>query len=75
MHFLLKTVVVAAAAVISNHSVAQETRLLFTSLSPAGSTNSIFFNQWAQKIADQSGGTLKIEIRDGSHACQFWQCV
>ena len=61
MRFLLKAVVVAAVAAISSHSSAQETRLLFTSLSPAGSTNSVFFNQWSQKIADQSGGALKIE--------------
>ena len=44
---------------------AQETRLLFTSLSPAGSPNSQFFNSWAQRVNDQSGGALKIEVRDG----------
>jgi TRAP-type transport system periplasmic protein len=72
MSFVLKTFVVAAAvAVTSSLSMAQETRLLFTSLSPAGSTNSVFFNQWAQKIADQSGGTLKIDIRDGATLANF----
>jgi TRAP-type C4-dicarboxylate transport system substrate-binding protein len=46
-------------------AAAQETRLLFTSLSPGGGGNSIFFNQWAQRVNDQSGGTLKVEVRDG----------
>jgi TRAP-type C4-dicarboxylate transport system substrate-binding protein len=50
---------------------AQETRLLFTSLSPAGSPNSVFFNSWAQRVNDQSGGTLKIEVRDGTSLANF----
>jgi len=50
---------------------AQETRLLFTSLSPAGSPNSVFFNAWAQKVSDQSGGTLKVEVRDGTSLANF----
>lgn len=43
---------------------AQE-RLLFTSLSPAGSGNSVFFNAWAQRVNEQSKGAIKIEVRDG----------
>ena len=43
---------------------AQE-KLLFTSLSPAGGGNSIFFNAWAQQVNDRSNGALKIEVRDG----------
>jgi TRAP-type C4-dicarboxylate transport system substrate-binding protein len=50
---------------------AQETRLIFTSLSPAGSPNSVFFNSWAQRVNDQSGGTLKIEVRDGTTLANF----
>ena len=50
---------------------AQETRLLFTSLSPAGSPNSQFFNSWAQRVNDQSGGALKIEVRDGTALANF----
>ena len=54
MRFFAKALfVAAAAAVMSGHSAAQETRLLMTSLSPAGSTNSVFFNQWAKKLAEQ----------------------
>jgi TRAP-type C4-dicarboxylate transport system substrate-binding protein len=50
---------------------AQETRLLFTSLSPAGSPNSQFFNSWAKRVNDQSGGALKIEVRDGTALANF----
>jgi TRAP-type transport system periplasmic protein len=50
---------------------AQETRLLFTSLSPAGSPNSQFFSSWAQRVNAQSGGTLKIEVRDGTALANF----
>ncbi len=50
---------------------AQETRLIFTSLSPAGSPNSVFFNSWAQRVNAQSGGTLKIEVRDGTTLANF----
>jgi TRAP-type transport system periplasmic protein len=50
---------------------AQETRLLFTSLSPAGSPNSQFFNSWAQRVNEQSGGALKIDVRDGTALANF----
>jgi len=50
---------------------AQETRLLFTSLSPAGSPNSQFFNSWAQRVNEQSAGALKIEVRDGTALATF----
>ena len=49
---------------------AQE-RLLFTSLSPGGSPNSVFFNAWAQRVNDQSAGTLKVEVRDGVSLATF----
>ena len=59
MCLLAKAVFVAAAvAAMSGHCAAEETRLLMTSLSPGGSTNSVFFNQWSQKLADQSGGGI-----------------
>jgi TRAP-type transport system periplasmic protein len=50
---------------------AQETRLIFTSLSPAGSPNSVFFNSWAQRVNEKSDGTLKIEVRDGTSLANF----
>jgi TRAP-type transport system periplasmic protein len=50
---------------------AEETRLLFTSLSPAGSPNSQFFNSWAQRVNEQSGGALKIDVRDGTALANF----
>jgi len=72
MRFLAKAVFAAAAiAAMSSHCAAQETRLLMTSLSPGGSTNSVFFNQWSQKLADQSGGAVKIDVRDGTTLANF----
>jgi TRAP-type C4-dicarboxylate transport system substrate-binding protein len=52
-------------------SSAEETRLIFTSLSPGGSPNSVFFNAWAKRVSDQSGGTLKVEVRDGVALATF----
>ncbi len=71
MRFCMKAALVAAVTAVSTHCGAQETRLLMTSLSPAGSTNSVFFNQWAQKLADQSAGAVKIEVRDGATLANF----
>jgi TRAP-type C4-dicarboxylate transport system substrate-binding protein len=37
-------------------------------MSPPGSANSAHFNQWVQRINEQSEGTLRIEVRDGTGA-------
>jgi TRAP-type transport system periplasmic protein len=58
------SIALAVTAVGATSAVAQE-RLIFSSLSPAGSGNSVFFNAWAQRVNDESNGALKIEIRDG----------
>jgi TRAP-type transport system periplasmic protein len=72
MRVFISTLLVAlATAAISIQCKAQETRLLMTSLSPSGSANSVFFNQWARKLADQSNGALKIDIRDGASLANF----
>jgi TRAP-type C4-dicarboxylate transport system substrate-binding protein len=69
----LKLIVVAAVAAAcgAQAASAQETRLIFTSLSPGGSPNSVFFNSWAQRVSDQSGGALKVEVRDGVTLANF----
>ena len=59
---------VMASGVVS--ASAQE-RLLFTSLSPAGPGNSAFFNAWAQRVNEDSKGSLKIEVRDGVALANF----
>jgi TRAP-type transport system periplasmic protein len=65
----------AAAALVLGSGIqpaaAQETRLIFTSLSPAGSLNSQFFNAWAQRVNEKSGGALKVEVRDGTALANF----
>jgi TRAP-type C4-dicarboxylate transport system substrate-binding protein len=66
--------VLAAAALLaamSQPTLAEENRLLLTSLSPAGSPNSTFFNAWAQRVNDASQGTLKVEVRDGATLANF----
>src|SRR3954465_4992563 len=67
---LIRATAVAAACGAQAAS-AQETRLIFTSLSPGGSPNSVFFNSWAQRVSDQSGGALKVEVRDGVTLANF----
>ncbi|MGZ5827338.1 MAG: TRAP transporter substrate-binding protein DctP [Xanthobacteraceae bacterium] len=58
---------ITALALLSAASAAcgEETRLLFTSMSPAGGPNSALFRQWADKVSAEGDGTLKIEVRDG----------
>src|ERR1700754_378972 len=65
----------AAAALVLGSGIqlasAQESPLIFPSLSPAGSPNSQFFNSWAQRVNEKSGGALKIEVRDGTALANF----
>lgn len=70
---LVRQMMIAALALgcSAQGASAQETRLIFTSLSPAGSPNSVFFNAWAQRVNDQSGGALKVEVRDGVTLANF----
>lgn len=50
---------------------AQQTRLTMTSLSPAKSPNSVYFNAWAERVNQASGGTLRIIVRDGTTLANF----
>jgi TRAP-type C4-dicarboxylate transport system substrate-binding protein len=70
---LIKQAMIAALVVgcAAQAAWAQEHRLILTSLSPAGSPNSVFFNAWAQRVSDASKGTLKIEVRDGVALANF----
>lgn len=61
----------AAAVVCAVAGAEAQERLIFTSLSPAGSENSVFFNAWAQRINERSNGALKIEVRDGLVLANF----
>jgi TRAP-type C4-dicarboxylate transport system substrate-binding protein len=60
-----------AVAASSTGAAAQETRLAMTSMSPAGSGNSIYFNEWAQRVNAASQGTLKVEVKDGVALASF----
>jgi TRAP-type C4-dicarboxylate transport system substrate-binding protein len=61
----------AAFIGVAMSAPAQETRLLLTSLSPAGSPNSAFFNEWAQRVGDIGKGSVKVEVRDGTALANF----
>jgi TRAP-type C4-dicarboxylate transport system substrate-binding protein len=56
--------VVAACLGSSAVATAQETRLYFTSQSPAGSRNVAWFTEWANRVNAQSAGTLKVEVKE-----------
>jgi len=72
MRLFGQTAIVALALAFGVQAApAQETRLIFTSLSPGGSPNSVFFNAWAQKVNEQSKGALKVEVRDGVTLANF----
>jgi TRAP-type C4-dicarboxylate transport system substrate-binding protein len=64
-------IVALVLALGAQAAAAQETRLILTSLSPGGSPNSVFFNSWAQRVNDQAGGALKVEVRDGVTLANF----
>src|ERR1700744_5430045 len=67
---LLAVAVVAIFASIMP-AQAEPARLLFPSLSPVGSSESQFFNAWAKRVNAASGGTLDVEIRDGTSLANF----
>jgi TRAP-type C4-dicarboxylate transport system substrate-binding protein len=61
---------VVALAAMAGVGSAQE-KLVFTSMSPAGSANSVFLNQWADRLNGQANGVLKVEVRDGVELANF----
>jgi TRAP-type C4-dicarboxylate transport system substrate-binding protein len=50
--------------------MAQDT-LLMTSLTPAGTTISVFYNNWAQKVNEAAKGAIKVEVKDGFTLATF----
>jgi TRAP-type transport system periplasmic protein len=52
-------------------SNAQQVRLIFASQSPAGTPNTVFYSNWANRVSEQSNGKLKIEVRDGETLANF----
>jgi TRAP-type C4-dicarboxylate transport system substrate-binding protein len=65
-------VAVAAAAIVSiQPAAAQKVRLFFTSMSPAGSSNSEFFNAWAKRVNDAAKGAIDVQVKDGVTLANF----
>jgi len=56
---------IASILLASSVQANAQTRLIFASESPAGTPNTVFFNSWAQKVNEQSKGSVHIEVRDG----------
>ena len=63
--------VVAIAITPPPLSHAQQTRLIFASQSPAGTPNTVFYSNWANRVSEQSNGKLKIDVRDGETLSNF----
>jgi TRAP-type C4-dicarboxylate transport system substrate-binding protein len=63
--------VVAIAITSPPLSQAQQTRLIFASQSPAGTPNTVFYSNWANRVSEQSNGKLKIDVRDGETLSNF----
>jgi TRAP-type C4-dicarboxylate transport system substrate-binding protein len=63
--------VVAIAITPPPLSQAQQTRLIFASQSPAGTPNTVFYSNWANRVSEQSNGKLKIDVRDGETLSNF----
>jgi TRAP-type C4-dicarboxylate transport system substrate-binding protein len=61
---------VALIAATAASAAAQE-KLILTTMSPAGSANTIFFAAWAKKIDAASGGAIEIDLRDGTALAHY----
>ncbi len=53
------------------YAATAQTRLIFASQSPAGTPNTVFYSNWANRVNEQSNGKLKIEVRDGETLANF----
>jgi TRAP-type transport system periplasmic protein len=58
-------IVLAVSLLSAAGAAAQETRLFFTSMSPANSDNSKFFNEWARKVEADAKNAVTIDVKDG----------
>jgi TRAP-type C4-dicarboxylate transport system substrate-binding protein len=58
-------VMIALSTASVSNGNAQDLRLFFTSMSPANSANSKFFNAWARKVEAAAGNAVKIDVKDG----------
>ena len=72
MRYMCQKLMLAVIGLIAAvQAIPAQERLIVTSLSPAGSPNSMFFQAWAKRVNDASQGTLKVEVRDGTALANF----
>ena len=69
-HIAKWVALLSTAACFAAPASAQE-KLILTSMSPAGSANSIFFTGWLNKVNAASGGAIEIELRDGTTLANY----
>jgi TRAP-type transport system periplasmic protein len=63
---------IAAAAFVAIASpAAAQTKLVFTTMSPAGSSNDKFFSEWAARVNKAANGSIEIVILNGLQRANF----
>lgn len=67
--YCLSVAILVVSGALLNASA--QTRLTMTSLSPAKTPNSKYFNAWAARVNKDSGGTIRIVVRDGTTLANF----
>jgi len=57
---------------LADSAIAQESKLILTTMSPAGSSNSrLLFGPWAARVNEQGKGVIEIDVRDGPTLANF----
>src|SRR6516165_2435312 len=64
-------IVLVAVLGLAAPTSAQETKLFLTSMSPAGTHNSRFFADLAERLTNAGNGALRVESRDGTTLANF----
>jgi TRAP-type C4-dicarboxylate transport system substrate-binding protein len=77
MKFVMSGIAAAAVALagFAPGATAQETKLMLSSMSPGGSSNSKLFAAWGQELAAASKGTLSYEMKDGVALASFTNVI
>jgi TRAP-type C4-dicarboxylate transport system substrate-binding protein len=65
-------IALAALASIGSAAVAQ-TKLIFTTMSPAGSPNDKFFSEWAERVNNAVKGEVEVFVQNGLTLAKFCQ--
>ena len=77
MKFVLSGIAAAAMALagFAPGAMAQGSKLMLSSMSPGGSSNSKLFAEWGRELAAASKGTLGFEMKDGVSLASFTNVI